>query len=406
MFEDLPGSEVGYVLLLFVLVVVPRVMIPLRIPAAVSALALGAAFGLGAQWFVGDETVVLLGTFGIVSLFLLAGLEVEFGELRREWRMIGWHLAERVVLFAVTMWVVGRQLDLGPRMATVVSLALMTPSTGFILDSLGAFGLKEAERFWVKSYAISSEVLALLVLFVVMQAGSATQLGQSSIVLMGMLLLVPLAYWMFSRTVARWAPRSEFAFVMLVAVVCALGTKKLGVYYLVGAFVAGLGARAVRHVAPDMSSPALVHALELFASFFVPFYFFRAGTNLNASMFTWASLELGLLFLFGALLLRVAANVLVRQLLMDEPARQSLRIALPLLPTVVFTLVLAGILRDEFGASPTLVGALVVYALGNTILPGLIIGKATPTFDAADADLQSLPLSPSDAAALQASVKS
>lgn len=394
MIEALPGSEVGYVLLLFVLVVVPRLGIPLRIPAAVSALALGAAFGLGAEWFVGDETVILLGTFGIVSLFLLAGLEVEFSELRKEWRMIAWHLAERVSLYALTVWVIQRQLDLSARMAMVVSLALMTPSTGFILDSLGAFGLKEAERFWVKSYAISSEVLALLVLFVVMQAGSATQLGQSSMVLAGMLLLVPLAYWIFSRTVARWAPRSEFAFVLLVAVVCALGTKKLGVYYLVGAFVAGLGARAVRRIAPDMSSPGLVHALELFASFFVPFYFFRAGTNLNTSMFTWASLQLGLLFLVGALLVRVAANVLVRQLLVDEPAGQSLRIALPLLPTVVFTLVLAGILRDEFGASPTLVGALVVYALGNTILPGLIIGKATPTFDASDADLQRFPVSP------------
>ncbi|MBK7092132.1 MAG: hypothetical protein IPH59_10520 [bacterium] len=66
----------------------------------------------------------------------------------------------------------------------------------------------------------------------------------------------------------------------MLAVVCAFVTRELGVYYLVGAFVAGVAAQRFREELPAMASEQMLHAVELFASVFVPFYFFNAGLHL------------------------------------------------------------------------------------------------------------------------------
>jgi hypothetical protein len=50
------------------------------------------------------------------------------------------------------------------------------------------------------------------------------------------------------------------------------------------------------------------------------------------------------------------------------------------LPTLVFTIVIADILRERFGLSPDLYGALIVYALVTTAIPAIFLG-ASPEFD-------------------------
>jgi hypothetical protein len=44
-------------------------------------------------------------------------------------------------------------------------------------------------------------------------------------------------------------------------------------------------------------------------------------------------------------------------------------------------MVLAGILRERFAASPALVGAIIIYALVNTLLPGLFLRTPVPDYD-------------------------
>ena len=46
-----------------------------------------------------------------------------------------------------------------------------------------------------------------------------------------------------------------------------------------------------------------------------------------------------------------------------------------LTPTLIFTLVLATILRERFGISATLYGALLIYAGLATMLPSLVMRK-------------------------------
>jgi len=131
-----------------------------------------------------------------------------------------------------------------------------------------------------------------------------------------------------------------------------------------------------------MTSEEMLHAVEVFASLFVPFYFFQAGTHLRPETFSGAAIVLGILFLVLVLPLRVVSVMVHRRLVLKERWRRGLRISSSLFPTLVFTLVVAEILHDQFELPPHLFGALVIYAVGNTLLPPLILRLAPPAFDA------------------------
>ncbi|MEI2718592.1 MAG: cation:proton antiporter [Gemmatimonadales bacterium] len=375
-------SDLGYVALLFGLFVVPRVLQRWRIPTAITSFALGAVSGIGFGLFDHDQTLHLLATFGIVALFLFAGLEVELAALRERAVVLGQHLVIRLGLIAIATVALTNFLGLDARPAVLFALAVLIPSTGFILDSLPAFGLDQDEQFWVKSKAISTEILALVLLFVVLQSTSFGRLGLATLALGGLIAVLPPIFRVFAVRIAPWAPKSEFAFLLMMAVVVASATRALGVYYLVGAFVVGIAARRFREALPAMASERMLHAVEVFASFFAPFYFFVAGAGMRAENFTGTAILTGVLLAVVALPLRIGAVMLHRQVTLRETPRQSIRVAIPMLPTLVFTLVIAGILRDQFNLPSTLFGALITYTLLNTVLPGIVLGTPAPTYDA------------------------
>ncbi|MEO5826058.1 MAG: cation:proton antiporter [Gemmatimonadales bacterium] len=375
------ASEPGYVLLLFVLFVVPRFLQRYRLPTAITSFALGALASLGFTLYTYDATLKLLSTFGIVALFLFAGLEVDTDALKRGAKIITQHLAIRLAMLTVGTLGIAWWLGLGTRPAALVSLALITPSAGFILDSLGRLGLEPEEQFWVKSKVIATEILALSVLFVALQSSSVSRLILASFALAAIIAILPWAFRIFAQRVAPYAPKSEFAFLIMMALLCAYATRQLGVYYLVGAFIVGLAARRFRDQLPAVASEQMLHAIEVFASFFAPFYFFAAGTSLHRDDFSVSSLALGLVFLAIAVPLRILSVTGHRGLVLKEDQKRSLRIATPMLPTLVFTLVIADILRDRFDLSNTIFGGLIIYTVCTTLIPGFLFGAPPPRYD-------------------------
>jgi len=157
--------------------------------------------------------------------------------------------------------------------------------------------------------------------------------------------------------------------------VAAYVTFSLGVEYLLGAFLAGFAARMLRARLPGMASEANLHAIEMFASFFVPFYFFDSGLSVPAQSLSLRALGLGLAITAVALPLRIGMVWLQRLFIRGESLRGSLRVATALTPTLVFTLVLAGLLRQRFGVDDTLYGALLLYAGLSTWLPSLALAQ-------------------------------
>jgi Kef-type K+ transport system membrane component KefB len=363
--------------LLFGLFVVPKSLQRFRIPSAVSSLALGATMSFGG-WSDETGTVGLLASFGIVALFLSAGMEVEPHELRRSKKVLLQHLFAWIVQIGVVAGALCWMLSVEWRIGTLLALAIVTPSTGFILASLDQIEADETQRFWIKLKAVAAELVALGALFVVRQSDSLQQFGVASIALIALVTLIPILFFGFARFVEPFAPRSEFAFLLMVAVVCAYATKKIGVYYLVGAFLVGVAAQQFRGRMPAISSERIVHATEAFASVFIPFYFFYAGLSLRPEHFTLASLGMGLLFVALWLPMRIGFVALHRRLLLGESTGNGLRLGVALSPTLVFTLVLAKIVTEsyDFPMENTIFGALILYTIVNTMLPSLVM--ATP----------------------------
>ncbi|MBS2023158.1 MAG: cation:proton antiporter [Deltaproteobacteria bacterium] len=375
------SQEIQYLLLVFGLFIVPKALQRFRLPGAVTSVGIGAALNIGFHLFHEDHTVKLLATLGIVSMFLFAGLEVDFAELRQGRKILLQHIAVQLGLLALGGGVLFFAAGLEARAALLFALALFTPSTGFILDSLHGFGLTAEERFWVKAKAIASELVALAVLFLTIQSTDLATLGLSALALVAMVLLLPPTFRVFARVIAPFAPKTEFAFLVIVALLCAFITRELGVYYLVGAFVVGLTAVRLRKDLPELSSDKLLAGVELFASFFIPFYFLKAGLHLRAEDFSVQALGIACVLLVVVLPIRVLRVAWHRRLALGEPWRVGARIGTAVVPTLVFTIVIAEILQERFGLRPELFGALVVFTLVNTVIPGFALRLPPPEFE-------------------------
>jgi len=368
-------SEVVYLLLIFGLMVIPRALQRFRIPAPLTSFGFGMVAAVFLVGFSQDATLALLATLGISSLFLFAGLEVRIEELRRGmWPLLSHLLARAITLTCVALLSM-RYLDLSWQVSALLALALLTPSTGFILDTLSRLGLTEDERYWVTVKAIGGELLALLVLFVVLQSGSIERLTYASGAMVLMIVGMPLLFIGLGRLVLPHAPGSEFSLLVMVGLIAAYVTYQLGVYYLVGAFLAGFIARLLRQRMPLLASDENLRAIQMFASFFVPFYFFYMGMRVPSGALSWEALWWGLAMTAVVLPLRIGSIWLHRRMTGGETARGSLRVATALTPTLIFTLVLATIMRERFQVSDTLYGALLIYAGVSTLLPSLVLAK-------------------------------
>lgn len=368
--------EVAFLLLIFALMVVPRLVQRLRIPAPLTSFGLGMAATILLGSFGQEDTLALLATLGISSLFLFAGLEVELADFKRGRWALSRHLAFRTVVLAATAYLLTRYFGFVWQVSVLLGLAVLTPSAGFILDTLPALAINDDERYWVRMKAISGELFALVVLFVVLQSGSMENLAWSSTALITMIIGLPLFFIGLGRVVIPHARGSEFSLLVMVGVIAAFMTYKLGVYYLVGAFLAGFIAKLLRPRMPTLASAENLHAIRMFASFFVPFYFFYKGMGVPSGALTWEALQFGAVLTLVALPVRVSLVWIQRRMIKGEPAIASLRVAAALTPTLIFTLVLASILRERFQISDAIYGGLLIYAGVSTILPSLVMTKS------------------------------
>lgn len=370
------SSQVLYLAIVFILLVFPRALQKYRIPAPLTCFALGMITVFAVADYSNDTTLSFLAALGISSLFLFAGLEVNMQELRKGfWPLLN-HLFVRCLAISGFTWVGIYYFDLSIQVSGLVALALLTPSTGFILESISGLDLTESEAFWVKSKSIAGELLALLLLFMFLKSGSYHDLGSSAAVLIAIAFGLPLLFIFLGRIVIPFAPGSEFSLLIMVGLIAAYLTKQIGVYYLVGAFFTGLAARQLQERMPTLASDENLHAVQLFASFFVPFYFFYSGMKVPSGALQLESLWIGLAMTAVLLPFRIGTVAMQRIYVNKDTVKSSFDVAIALTPTLIFTLVIATILLEKFGISDTLFGGLLVYAAITTILPSFILKKS------------------------------
>lgn len=369
-------SQLIYLGVIFTLLVIPRAIQRFRIPAPLTCFALGTFVSIVGAEYSHDPTLGLLATLGISSLFLFAGLEVDVHDLKKGMWLLIVHLLIRCLTLGASVWLGIAYFELSWQVAALLALAIFTPSTGFILESLPSMGLNDDEKFWVTNMAIAGELLALLLLFVVLKADSYESLAISSGMLFLLAFGLPILLMLLGRAVIPHAPGSEFSLLVMVGLIAAYVTKELGVYYLVGAFLAGFAARQLREKMPTLASNENLHAVKLFASFFVPFYFFYSGMKVPGGALLMESVWIGLAITTVVLPLRVAGILVQRLFVHKDLWKSSMTISVALSPTLIFTLVLASILHERYNLNDTLFGGLLVYAALTTMLPALLLKKS------------------------------
>jgi Kef-type K+ transport system membrane component KefB len=372
-----PRTTFIYLAVVFGLLVIPRALQRFRLPAPLTCFAFGIIVAGFFKPLINDSVVSYLATLGIASLFLFAGLEVDLAELRRQLPSLAGHFAVRGLVLVVCARIAAVYLHLGWQVDCMLALALLTPSTGFILDMLPNSGLDHIEQAEVALHAIAGEVTAVFLFLVISQADSVKTLLISGGAIALLIAFMPLVFLALGRYVVPYAPGSEFSLLLMVGLICAVITETLGVYYLVGAFVAGLVARSLNRRMTTLTSAQNLEALRLFASFFIPFYFFHSGLGVPTAAVVTKSLLYG--FALAACIIPVRLGVvwLQSRLMQHRGHRGSLRVSIALTPTLIFTLVIAEMLRENFAISPPLYGGLLVYAAIASILPSLTLPAFT-----------------------------
>lgn len=366
-------STVFALVFIFGLLVVPRAMQRFRLPSQLTCFVFGVLLAVFGRSLVDERVITTVSTFGIASLFLLAGLEVDLYQIRKQLVRLTGYLAVRVAFLLGIALLAMRYLQMSWQPAALLALGLLTPSTGFILDSLATSGLNEKEQSEVAIDSIAGEIMALLTLVAVSQAGSVTSLAISGLTLVLLIALTPLLFLFLGKHVVPYAPGSEFSLLMMVGIICAVITQNIGVYYLIGAFVTGLVAGLLRKRMANLASPENLHAVRLFASFFIPFYFFHAGLDVPAGALVTKSLLYGAAISAVIIPVRIVKVWLQARFISHHSAKGGLRVTLALIPTLIFTLVIAEMLHTTFHISDELYGALLVYAGITTLLPSLVL---------------------------------
>jgi Kef-type K+ transport system membrane component KefB len=363
----------GLIALLFFL---PKILVRLGLPSPVTELLLGVACGPLALGLVnGSDLLQGLAGIGISALFLFAGIEVQVSDLVERRRVLLHHLAIQLGLF-VAAAAAGAAFGLPLPVAALLAVAVMSPSAGFIIPALDALGLPAALSSWIKQKAIGTELMAIAAVLVFANTGSLRDLALGLGGMLALLALLPVAFVLFHRTILAWAPRTEFSFVMIVALLAAYVTHQLGVHYLVGAFVVGLAARRYLDWCAEKRIPVApvrtaINSFRFFSAFFVPFYFFGVGLLLPVGALTAAAFLFGAILLAAAVPLRVASVALHRHYGLGESWRDAVNAGLLLGPTTVFSFAVAEILRHRFAVDDWIYGGVVLYGAATSLVPVL-----------------------------------
>lgn len=366
-------GELGYVFLIVLLFVGPRLLLRFGIPMALTAFAIGVGVSYGFNFYYEDNVIPLFSTLGIISLFLFAGVEVNLDSIKKALRPISIHVGVRVLVVTGIALAVSSIYGLSSAVALILALALATPSTGFILDSIETSKVSDNQKYWIKLKAISAELVALGALLILSQMESLTSLATSLAVIGLLILVLPIIIKKLAATLERLAPGSEFGFILMLAIISGLITKKLGAYYLVGAFLVGIVAGQYKRQLPNANADQMLLALRSFSTFFIPFYFFNSGLKIAHEAFSINALLVAFVLFIISGPIKIVSIIIHRRVSMKEPWKDSLAIAVSLMPNLVFGLVLADILKTKMDLPIEIFGGLIIYTLFITLLAPLVI---------------------------------
>ncbi|MDI6400545.1 cation:proton antiporter, partial [Balneolaceae bacterium ANBcel3] len=290
---ELPFSDpvLIFALVMLIILLVPIVADKLRFPSIVGLIVAGAIIGQGALGLLErDETIILLGTVGLLYLMFIAGISIDlekFSQFRQKSLSFGF------VSFFIPM--------LGSLLLAPVLLDYSLTSAlllGSVVGSHTLLAYPIANRLGIgKNTAVTmslgativTDALSLTILAIVaatIHGDINTQfwvtfLGLSGLYLTVVFLILPrLGRWFF-RTI-RDQTNIEYVFLLSVLFVTAYLAQLIGLAAIIGAFLAGL---TMNRLVPENST--LMSRLQFVGNaLFIPFFLISVGMLVDVRVLT------------------------------------------------------------------------------------------------------------------------
>ncbi len=365
-------QDLVYLLLFAIVQIVPKLFQRVKIPTGITALFIGAIAIYFQPTLIDDSLFRFLAQIGITSLFVFAGLEVDFKDLDKDKTYLVKYLLSSIVIIIGIASSVYYFFKIPFQEAFILALGIFTPSAGFIINSINSFDLSTNQEYWVKSKAISKEIVAILLLFVALQSDNITKLLISSFFFAILFFVLPYFFRFFFKFISPYAPDSELPFLVVLSLVAGVASKELGAYYLVGAFAVGIVGSQFKNKIFKKDQEEIFLNLESFFNVFLPFYFFYAGLKVVFSEISLKALAVAIAFTLIFVPIRI---LLIRVFLggLQRKRKESrFNISLSLMPTLVFGLVIVSILKERGILPSYLLYALIIYTVLTSLLPSVV----------------------------------
>lgn len=365
-------SDLEYLAIFITVLILPKILLRVRIPSGITALVIGVIFALYDPSISQESLFRFLSQIGITSLFLFAGLEVDVNELKEDKPYLLKYLSKFVVVLSMITYGFMSMMGMPFQSALIFALGIFTPSAGFIMNSLHSFNVNEDQEYWIKSKAISKEVISILLLFVALQWDSPKSMFFSLLFFGALFAFLPAIFKIFFKFISPYAPNSEIPFLVALSLISGIISKELGAYYLVGAFIVGLiGSRFKRSIFKE-GEDALFRSLSGFFNVFLPFYFFYAGTKIYLSEINYSSIQYALILFVIFVPIRLLIIKTSFRFFLNEIVENTYKVSFSLMPTLIFGLVIASILRERNLLAPEYSYALIIYTLLTSLMPSII----------------------------------
>ena len=130
------NPDIYFILLFFMLLVFPKFLQRFGVPSAITSFCVGLASGPIFDVVQSNQIINILSTLGIVTLFLFAGLEADLPKLTKGKSILFQHILIFLTILCIATGIFCRVFEFDVRSSALIAIALLTPSAGFILDSL------------------------------------------------------------------------------------------------------------------------------------------------------------------------------------------------------------------------------------------------------------------------------
>ncbi|WP_420129920.1 cation:proton antiporter [Longimicrobium sp.] len=264
---------------------VPILAERVRVPGVIGLIVAGAAVGPhGFGLLERDQTIVLLGTVGLLYLMLMVGLELDLNQFNR--------YRNRSIVFGLLSFLIPAALGLGLGLALGYSTgSALLLASAFSSHTLLAYPIASRMGI-VRNEAVTTalggtiltEILALLLLAVVANSagGGAPSLGFWARLGVSFGVYVLVVMWGLPR-LGRWFFRqageggAEFIFVLASLFTVSYLSHAAGVEPIVGALLAGL---ALNRLVPA-HGPLMNRIHFVGNTIFIPFFLLSVGMLVN-----------------------------------------------------------------------------------------------------------------------------